>query len=162
VKQHRVFLVLTLALGLFVAGGVALVAQGQKPQPQDATKQVLDTKSEVARGGADTNVKLDKRVNNLAKDARQAPPDKGGEKPRGAQGICRVHFDNRTPWWIHVFVDGNYEGLLPPWGDVQTYAVAGPTLLYGRADFDDGSRKTWGAVTVSCPAGGTFSWRLFR
>jgi hypothetical protein len=163
VRQRRVFHIMTLALCLLVAGGVALVAQGQKPQAQGSNVVVEETRSEVARGGTDSNIKVTERVNAVGKDARQAPPAKGGEKPRGAaQGICDVHFDNRSPWWIHVYVDGEYEGVMPPWGDVYTYAIAGPTRLYGRAEFDDGSRRTWGPVTVRCPTGGSYSWRLLR
>lgn len=161
--QRRGFHILILALSLLVAGGVAATAQGQKPtdpKAQDPNAQVVQTKPEKARGGADTNVKSETRMNTEGKEPRQAPPQKGGEKARG--GVCDVHFDNRSPWWVHVYVDGNYEGLMPPWGDVYAYAISGPTRLYARAEFDTGGRLTWGPITVRCPAGGSYSWQLGR
>lgn len=105
-------------------------------------------------------MKSDKPVNPKGGTNRVAPPNKGGEKSRGI--ICDVHVDNRTNLYIYVWVDGNPEGMMGPFGDLYTWAVAGPTRLYARADFDDGSRMTWGPQIVQCPTGGIYTWRLSR
>jgi hypothetical protein len=153
---------LSITLVMFVVAALTVAAQGQKPpdpKAQDPNAQVVETRPETARGEAD--LKPAPRVNTRDKQVRQAPPHKGGEQPRGGQGTCDVHFDNRTPWWIHLWVDGEYEGLMPPWGDVYTWAIAGRTRLAGRADFDSGASLTW-ATTVNCPAGGIYNWRLLQ
>lgn len=163
-KERHGFHILSMALGLLVAGGIAVAAQGQKPpdpKTQDPNAQVVETRPETARGEADPALKPEPRVNMRGKETRQAPPHKGGEQPRGGQAVCDVHFDNRTPWWIHLWVDGEYEGLMPPWGDVYTWAIAGRTRLAARADFDSGASLTWNS-TVNCPAGGTYNWRLLQ
>jgi len=154
VRRRTVFSLCGIVLATFVAGAVSIVAQGTKEQP-------VETKAQTSRGGKDTNIKSEGRVNDKAATGRAAPAQKGGEKPRGG-AICDVHFDNRTPWWLDVYVDGDFEGNMPPWGDVYTYAIAGPTILYGRARFTDGSILTWGPVTVRCPAGGSYEWRVSR
>jgi hypothetical protein len=154
IKQSSVFVV----AGFIAAMGVAIAARQTQTQPKP---EVVETKSEVARGGEDSNIKSTTRVNN-PKAEPPAPPSKGGDKPRGQLQTCVVHMDNRTPWYIHIYIDGAYSGLLPPWGDLYVRAIAGPTVFYGRANFDDGSSKTWGAWKFPCPAGNEYTWRLVR
>lgn len=140
---------------------VALAVVG--PSFAQTEKPVVDTsKAEVSRGGAaDPNVKSDRAVNSKAGTPRMAPPEKGGERARGG-ATCNVHIDNRSALYIQVWVDGNPEGMMGPWGDIYTWALAGPTRLYARADFDDGTRLTWGPQEVRCPAGTQYTWRLTR
>jgi hypothetical protein len=154
VSSRRVFHMLSLALALAVGGAVVLIAQDQKPE-------VIESKSELVRErGAHPNIKSETRVNDPNAQGRPAPPQKGGEKPRGDASVCDVHFDNRTSWWIHVWVDWQYEGAMPGWGDIYTYAIPGPTILYAEARFTDGSVRRWGPINVRCPSYGSYTWRL--
>jgi hypothetical protein len=138
------------------AGAAAAIAKQGTPK-----QEVIETSSQKSRGGADPNIKSETRVN-VAKSEPPAPPSKGGEKPRGQISTCDVHVDNRTPWYIQIYVDGHYSGLLPPWGDIYTRAIAGPTLLYARATFDNGVVLTWGPSKVPCPAWTEYTWKLGR
>jgi hypothetical protein len=154
VKRMSVFLCANMVI---TAGLVALTAQQTEPK-----REVVEAKSQTARGGEDPNIKTTTRVNNVKAAEVPAPPSKGGETPRGQVRTCDVHIDNRTPWYIHVYIDGTYSGLLPPWGDLYDRAIAGPTIFYGRANFDDGSSRTWGPWKFPCPPGTLYTWRLGR
>jgi hypothetical protein len=138
-----------------------LAVAADKPTVEKKAKgkdQVVETKSQKARGDApDPNVKS--KVDGVnAPDAQiKLPPSKGGEAQRG---ICQAHFDNRTPWFLQCFVDGDYRGTVPPGGDLWPAAGSGDTVLYARALFTDGSVRTWGPKTVYIPAGSTFNWLL--
>jgi hypothetical protein len=147
--------------GLMAAVGIVAVAAQQSEPKQEPKNQVVETKSQMSRGGDDPNIKSTTRVNNAKKET-PAPPSKGGEKPRGQLQTCVVHVDNRTPWYIHIYIDGDYSGLMPPWGDLYDRAIAGTTVFYGRANFDDGSARTWGPWRFSCPPGMEYTWRLGR
>jgi hypothetical protein len=115
------------------------------------------SKKETGRGGADPNVKDDTGANDKGKPSGMpAPAEKSGEKSR--QALCAVMFDNYTDLWIKTYVDGRFAGTMRPWGELHTYAVAGPTRLYARADYRDGSYDYWGPVTVSCTT--RYTWRL--
>jgi hypothetical protein len=70
--------------------------------------------------------------------------------------------DNSTPWYIDVYVDGSFRGTMGPWDDAQAYAIAGNTRLYARAEFDDGSVRTWGPNVVFVGRGETYTWRLLK
>lgn len=132
-------------------------AQAQKPA---AGKGKLD-KDYAQKGkgaaGADENIKSDSDVNDPAKQM-PAPGAKGGEKSKG-QGACAVVIDNRSAWYIRIYVDGTYRGTIAPWGDSYCYTGAGNTLLYAVATFTDGSRFTWGPRTVGCFS--RYTWQLF-
>lgn len=108
-------------------------------------------------GGADANIKNDSDANDPGKQM-PAPGAKGGEKSKGA-GDCAVVIDNRSAWYIRIYVDGTYRGTIAPWGDSYCYTGAGDTLLYAVATFTDGSRYTWGPRAVGCY--GSYTWQLF-
>jgi hypothetical protein len=108
-------------------------------------------------GGADSNIKNDSDANDPSKQM-PAPGAKGGEKGKG-QGDCVVVLDNRSPWYIRIYVDGNYRGTIAPWGDSYCYTGAGETLLYAVAPFTDGTKYTWGPRSVSCF--GRYTWQLY-
>ncbi len=152
-KTSNVYRVVMAGLMATVVAGAAAI--GQTPPKE----QVVETKAAKGRGGEDAKYS-DKTLNSMDAKARPAPPQKGGEKARGATVTCDVHFDNRTKWRIKVWTDRDYEGVVGPYGDLYTWAVAGPTELFGRADFTDGSVLTWGPVVVKCPPGGSYTWRL--
>jgi len=142
-------LVFGLALGLGTGLGHA---QDQK-HPKSAT-----TKGTNSRGDAnakDENIKQDSAPNDPNAKI-EAPPEKGGPKTR--QAACRVHIDNRTPWYISIYTDGNYRGQVSPYGDSYGWVGCGNTNLYGRAVFTDGSSRSWGPNVYYID--GTFQWLL--
>lgn len=127
---------------------------------------VQEARPNTARGAAsaaqDPNITQASGAN-VADVAGEAPP--AGKAPEGtaARGAssCMVHFDNRSRLYVGTYADGTYRGMLGPWGDIYTYVIAGPTRLYARADFTNAPSSTWGPTMVSCPSGGSFTWRLY-
>ena len=85
-----------------------------------------------------------------------APAAKGGPEAKGP--YCFALLDNYTQWYIDYFVDGMYQGTVPPYGELMGTALAGPTLLFGRARFVDGSELTWGPSRIQCD--GNYRWKL--
>jgi hypothetical protein len=143
-----------LAAMLTLALITPAVAQAPGGKRGKAPEVKADAQKQSA-AGQDENIKSRSDQNDPA-SAPKAPPDKGGEKTRG--GVCYFLVDNRTPWKIQIFVDGDYVGLVSGWGDARgTYAGGGHTI-YGLATFTDGSRITWGPTQISCL--GTYRWRL--
>lgn len=108
-------------------------------------------------GGADENIKNDSDANDPGKQM-PAPAAKGGEKSKG-QDACAVVIDNRSAWYIRIYVDGTYRGTIAPWGDSYCYTGAGETQLYAVATFTTGEKYTWGPRTVGCF--GRYTWQLF-
>ena len=65
--------------------------------------------------------------------------DKKVDKSRG--DLCQINFDNYTGYYVNVYVDGNYQGQVGPYGSGNVYVV-------------DGSY-----TTIYCQtAGGTYYW----
>jgi hypothetical protein len=130
-----------------------------------STGPSADVRVNTSRGtsATDENIKMGPRANtrDAAGNTEGMPAAKatGGATTRGNYA-CTVHFDNRSDLVIQTYVDGNYAGILGRYGDLYTYAVPGPTRLYARADYTDGSYDTWGPTVVDCPDGGSFTWRL--
>ena len=136
------------------------------PAPGARGEIVQEARPNTARGAAtaaqDPNITQAGAVN-VAEAAGEAPPLEkapAGTAARGASS-CMVRFDNRSRLYISTYADGTYRGMLGPWGDIYTYVIAGPTRLYARADFTNSPSSTWGPTMVSCPSGGSFSWRLY-
>jgi hypothetical protein len=148
---------LTIAVGLWTTSSLgADQAGGSGAQ---ASGKASDT-AKTARGSADSdpNVKTPPAANDPAKDT-PAPARKGGQKTRGM--ACYVNFDNYTPWFVEAFVDGTYRGTVAPWGDLDTVTGDGPTEIYARARFTDGSMKYWGPRSGMC-VNDAFRWELRR
>jgi hypothetical protein len=125
-------------IGLLVTG--ALMAQ--------SVDQLTGTKSRS--GTADPNIKQTEVVNTLEGPAGFVQPvAKGGVATRGQEG-CKVIFDNYTRWYIKCYVDGDYRGVVCPWGDSSFWVGSGSTRAYAVAEFTDGSRLTWGPITREC------------
>jgi hypothetical protein len=141
--------------------GVVCILPGIAGAQSKDGKPVLAT-AKKGTAGADANIKSENRTN--APDAASkypAPADKGGTKTRGGGWYeCGVHVDNHSPYYVQIFVDGDYSGTVAPWGDYYAHTGSGATSLYGRALFDDGSVYTWGPQAVRCPANGWFLWQL--
>jgi len=142
--------ILTLAAALAVLLGAQLGAQ------EKATGKATD-KAAASRGkgsAQDPNIKKSGEVNAPNANAA-APPSKGGS---ARAGVCEIHVDNRTGLYIKIYVDGDFQGTVGPWGDVAAYALSGATRLYGRADYTDGTYSSFGPRLIDCH--GTFTWTL--
>jgi len=128
---------------------------------QQPRQKSESTKATTSRSrGADPNIKKQRGRNSAMKEA-PAPANKGAGRARGA-AIARVLVDNSTPWYIDIYVDGSYRGTIEPWGDAYANALAGETHVYARAEFDNGTVKTWGPKVVFIDNGEVFSWQLLR
>lgn len=163
-RRFAIAILMTLAF-LIVAGpsnSFSSSMAGQKPDKKGSTQskgKVGKVHAEKGRGGAsDENIKQDRQPNDSSKPA-PAPPNKGGERSKG-QSSCMVVVDNRTGFYVDIYVDGTFRGTVGPWGDSYCYTGAGSTRLYGVATFGDGSRLTWGPSTVTCY--GRYTWQLFN
>jgi len=116
----------------------------------------VSDKAQKARGTAtDENIKHGVSKNS-EKDNPPIPPSKGGPKSRD---YCDIHVDNRTPWHVDVYMDGDYAGTVGTYGDVYG-TIHNRAVMYAVADFDDGSRLTWGPRALSCSSSTT--WTLTR
>jgi len=149
-----------LLAGLIAAAGLISTASAQRREGGKGKVTTVETRSQRARGEAaqDENIKSTSVKNDPA--ARmEAPPNKGGTRTRG--GFATIHVDNHTQWKIQIYIDGDYGGLVGGYGDLYRNTGAGRTVLYGRADFTDGSVKTWGPRTVNLESGETFTWQLY-
>jgi hypothetical protein len=133
-------------------------AYGQKgtKMKKAALADAASTKSTNGAKGGDANIKIEDRVNSTTKE-QPSSSSKSGAK--GA-AMCGVFFDNYTDLYIKVFVDGDYEGVVGRYGEKTAYAIAGETVVYARADFDDGSYRSWGPITFQCNPGTTYTWKL--
>ena len=148
------FATYSLAALLALALVIPSLAQAQSEKKVKATEEKTD--AQKSRGtGPDENIKSQSTQND-PNNASKAPPTKGGEKTRG--GWCDFRVDNRTPWKIQMFVDGDYVGLVSGWGNASGSYSGGSHVIYGVADFNDGSKITWGPNSISCF--GTYNWRL--
>ncbi len=136
---------------ILVALAVRPAEAQQHPNSATATAQ----KSRGEAGEKDENIKKDRQPNDLNTKI-EAPPEKGG--PKGRSSYCRVHFDNRTPWYIDLYTDGNYRGEISPFDDLYGWVGCGETSLYGRATFRGGSVQTWGPSAYDI--GSEFTWHL--
>lgn len=132
----------------------ATAALAADPKPTGTT---VDEKAQKSRGsGADPNIKKTSDKN----DTKAKAPDAKGKKRGGGPNECGIHFDNQTNLKIRIFVDGNLEGLLMPWGDAGFVTGNGTTVVYGQAVFDDGDSLIWGPHVFKCPSGAVHTWRL--
>ena len=63
------------------------------------------------------------------------------------RGCCaRKHVDNRTGWYVDVYVNRSYVGVVGPYGDLYPYVCEGSELL-GDAE---GTPYYWGPITSTC------------
>ena len=147
-------LALALVVGFWTTTG-AQEARGGGTQAQAGKASDV---AQTARGSADSdpNVKTPPGPNDPAKET-PAPAKKGGQKTRGT--ACFVNFDNYTPWYVEAYVDGTYRGTVAPWGDLDTVTGDGPTSIYARARFTDGSMKYGGPRNGLC-VNEAFRWEL--
>lgn len=152
--RHSIRPLLGLAAALCVATG-SIHAQGKSEDRPNAARGAAAGPDENIDAASGSNVR---DAAALAAPASKAAP---GTASRGSSD-CQVHFDNRSTLYISTYADGTYRGSLGPWGDVYSYVIAGPTRLYARATFSDGSVTTWGPRMVDCPPGGSYQWLLYQ
>lgn len=151
ITSAPVLLFLVLAT---VLTGSLTTAYGQKTKPK-----VIELKAQKpTTRGEDPNIKSDKETNDPNSELA-APQQKGGAKTRGG-GACQVRFDNRTRWFVKLYVDGTYRGTISPYGDGVAYTGAGPTRVYARAVFDSGDYLYWGPTDYSCYSGQFIYFRM--
>lgn len=151
ITSAPVLLFLVLAI---VLTGSLTTAYGQKTKPK-----VIELKAQKpTTRGEDPNIKSDKETNDPNSEMA-APQQKGGAKTRGG-GACQVRFDNRTRWFVKLYVDGTYRGTISPYGDGVAYTGAGPTRVYARAVFDSGDYLYWGPTDYSCYSGQFIYFRM--
>jgi len=147
---------------MFLPSASAQKNTNAKSQTSAKTPKLESDKAQQAAAGeTDTNVKNDMAPNSKSGPAASAPPAKGGEKGKGlGPGYAEVTFNNFSPWYVKCYVDGNYRGTIAPWGALNFPTGNGPTSLYARADFDDGSSYRWGPRQVLYYSGYRYEWRL--
>jgi hypothetical protein len=141
------FSAVSLALALAAAPAQAADAPAKKGE------NVVSKPQKARGGGKDENIKSPEIPLNDPSKAGQAAPEK-------KRGMCEVHVDSRVNLYVKIYVDGDFRGMLGPYGDGYAMAISGPTRLYARADYTDGTYSWWGPRTMSCPSGDTITWTL--
>ena len=139
---------------------VAIAFAGVDPTAiaaDEAQGEVFKQKPQTRRGtGEDENIKS-RSVENKADERMPAPASKGGEEDK-ERGGCLLIADNWTPWKVQMFVDGQYVGLVAPWGAASGNYAAGRHNLYAVASFYNAPDITWGPHRMSCR--GSYTWQL--
>jgi hypothetical protein len=120
-------------------------------------QNTIQTSGVKAQAGAkDSNIKNDNALNSA--DQKIAPPaKKGGPAAKGV--YCELHIDNRTPYYVRFYMNGELGAIIGPFGDYYPDITSGLAVLYGRAVFDDGSAYTFGPRDYQC-SGGSATWSL--
>ena len=135
--------------GLVAFAITITAAQTDGPPPDQVTRRVR-----LRGGDDDPNVKADLAINVRKKSPDVvAPPAK-----TPVQQLCAITFDNQTDLFAKAYIDGRYSLTIRPFSEVSTGAVPGSTMLYARAEFDDGSADAWGPIRVNCRT--KYKWRL--
>lgn len=122
---------------------------------QVSDKPDMVTRKVRSRGGEDTNVKSAPEVNVRNKASDVVPP---AGKSSAGKPQCAIRFDNHTDLIAKTYIDGSYAGTIRPYGALEASAAPGSTLLYAKAEYDDGSADAWGPIRVSCRT--KYLWRL--
>ena len=114
--------------------------QTQKEARTVEMKRKTDKNPEVAKLKEGVNKKSNVKTDETIK--------KNG--PVYGENYCDVVVDNYTNLYVKIWIDGNYKGIVEPYGKRTVYAVPGKTKMYCRADFDDGSYSYWGPDYFDC------------
>lgn len=150
-SQPRRSAALVAALVLLLAApGLALAQEESGGEPEQSKAKHAEA------GTPDENVKQ-AEPKNVPGEGPPAPESKGGPQAKGP--ICYATLDNHTRLYVKFFVDGAYQGTVTPWGSLVGAALSGPTELYARADYTDGSYDYWGPRTVRCDD--RFVWQIY-
>src|SRR6266849_922485 len=114
-KRNMIVLsVLAAVVAFFALNGAPIFAAAAR----GTAGRVVVTKSQKAEAtkGQDPNIKTDRAPNPVNGPGEVAPPSKGGPRTRGY--LSTVHVDNHTRWYIDIYLDGDFRGTVPPWGDL--------------------------------------------
>jgi hypothetical protein len=88
---------------------------------------------------------------------KQIEARKSGERQKGIQNV--LHVDNRTGYYITIYVNWIRRGTVGPWGDIYVYVGDSPydtTVLAGDAE---GTPYYWGPKLVSGSVN-NYTWTL--
>lgn len=153
-KKHAVTIA---ALAVMLAGLPSGTLDAQQNKNETATKP------STGRGPAssDANIKSATSDNRRAvADKIPVPPAKGGTLTRGGGEWCSIRVSNSSPLHANVYMDGEYWGTTPAYGDLAGWMRCRSVHLYARANLDDGSYYYWGPASVSVK--GNYTWRISR
>lgn len=152
---------LTLAVVCLSAAPRISSAQKTKPQPKPSSARTFeDHAKNVSAAEAKKVVKSDQDLNKPGAKA-PVPAKKAGHGLKATAHIGELHVDNRTDYYIRIYVDGDFVGTVSPYGD--SYGTLGDCsghTLTGIAYFTDGSTKQWGPHETSATCG-DYTWRLW-
>jgi hypothetical protein len=140
-----------LAAIALVATGAAASSVGQAQNPPDQ----ISRRTRLRSGPDDPNVKVASEINVRTRPSQVAAPV--SKTPTG-KVLCSVMFDNYTDLFTKTYIDGQYAGTIRPFGELTASASPGATVLYARAEYDDGSADAWGPIRVTCKT--KYTWRL--
>ncbi len=152
-KKVLVFAALTALVAACLVPAVS-IAQGK-----NANSEIKSTSARSR--GRDTHIKTPRGANDPAAKVDR-PPSKGGRSRGLASRYGTFHADNRTAWYIDVYLDGDFRGTVGPYGDLYREVIAGETEFYARAEFRDGTVKKWGPRSYDVPSGGTHTLRILE
>lgn len=150
--------ILTLALICSCAGpnNAEPTAGGGKPEVKAAAKAEAEGKAQV------TPKPKKASMNTMAQDIHakvELPPQKGGPKTRGS--MCYVRIDNRTAWYIDIYLNDHYVGTVAPGGDLYGWEPGVWTTCYGVAHFTNAPDLTWTIGPDDLTAFGNFTFHLW-
>jgi hypothetical protein len=131
--------------------GAAMTGLGQTVNAPDQVTR----KARLREAGSDPNVMAGTEVNSRSKKSDVVAP--AAKTPAG-RTVCSIRFDNFTDLFTKTYIDGRFAGTIRPYGELEASAVPGTTVLYARADYDDGTADAWGPIRVTCQA--KYLWRL--
>lgn len=115
--RKYIFMLLVAVLSF----GFAAHAQDAPAKKEHVVKDVKATKMTGERG-------KEKIKNDVP--TTDVPTPQPAE--RGTANECRLTFDNYTPYWVKVFVDGNFKGYIEPWGAHQVSVANGWSTWYAE------------------------------
>jgi hypothetical protein len=126
---------------------IGWVASAEEPAPGQANAQiqVIELKAKKA---------------NLGPGVKRSEQTRTGETETvfvGIQNTC--HVDSRVNAYIKVYINGEYRGTIPPYGDIYPFVGDDPddvTTLYAVSTC---GRYTWGPRDV-CASYGNYHWIL--
>ena len=144
---------------------LAAILAGSPPSAVDAqqNKNETATKASVGRGPTSSDANIKSATSDNRRDVAEkipVPPAKGGARTRGGGEWCSMRVSNSSPLHANVYIDGEYWGTTPAYGDVAGWMRCRAAHLYARANLDDGSYYYWGPTSVSVK--GNYTWRISR
>lgn len=107
-----------------------------------------DVMTSTTSRGEDPEVKSEMKLNGDGSMTHSIQPGDKGARSRGDD--CEVEINNWTDLYIKIYVDGDYELTVSPWGEGSTTVGGGTTKVYVKAPFTNGTYKYWGPIYAEC------------